>query len=57
MKREIKQVAYSFEYGDESLPHLKDLVTDTQDPEKSKIITYLKTQQPEKLESKQGNIP
>lgn len=43
MKREIKQVAYSFEHGDESLPHLKDLVTDTQDPEKSKIITYLET--------------
>lgn len=43
MKREIRQVNYSYEHGDESLPHLKDLVSETPDPEKSKIVAYLKT--------------
>lgn len=43
MKREAKQVAYSFEHGDTSLPHLCDMISDTPDPEKSKIMAYLKT--------------
>ena len=43
MKRENRRVLYSYEHGDESLPHLKDLVSDTPDPEKGKIMNYLKT--------------
>ena len=43
MKREIRQVNYSYKHGDESLPHLKDLVSETPDSEKSKIVAYLKT--------------
>ena len=43
MKREIRQVNYSYEHGDESLPYLKDLVSETPDLEKSKIVAYLKT--------------
>ena len=38
----MKHVAYSCEHGDETLPYLKDLVSDTPDPEKDKIIAYLK---------------
>ena len=37
-----KQVLYSFEHGDETLPHLKDLVSEVQDPEKSRILSYLR---------------
>ncbi len=43
MRREIRQVNYSYEHGDESLPKLKELVSETPDPEKSKIVAYLKT--------------
>ena len=43
MKREIRSVYYSYEHGDESLPHLKDLVSEEPDPMKSKIIGYLRT--------------
>lgn len=43
MKREAKQVAYSFEHGDASLPRLKELVSNTPDPEKDKIMAYLRT--------------
>lgn len=43
MGREWKRVLYSFESGDESLPHLKDLVSDVEDSEKKKIIDYLST--------------
>ena len=43
MKRENRQVNYSYEHGDESLPYLKDLVSETPDPDKSKIVAYLKT--------------
>ena len=43
MKREHIHVKYSYEHGDESLPHLKDLVSDIPDPMKSKIMGYLRT--------------
>ena len=43
MIREKKHIAYSFEHGDKSLPHLKDLVSDVPDAEKNRIIQYLKT--------------
>ena len=43
MKREIWQVNYSYEHGDETLPRLADLVSQTPDPEKRKIMAYLKT--------------
>lgn len=43
MKRDNKQVAYSYEHGNESLPHLKDMISETPDPEKSRIMNYLKT--------------
>lgn len=43
MRREYIQVGYSYEHGDESLPHLKDPVSDTPDPMKSKIMGYLRT--------------
>lgn len=43
MKRDSKEVAYAFEYGDETLPHIKDLISEKPDPEKEKILTYLKT--------------
>lgn len=43
MKREKKCVAYSYEHGNKSLPHLKDLVSDKPDAEKKKIIEYLET--------------
>ena len=43
MKREESPVAYSYEHGNESLPYLKNLVSDTPDPEKNKIMAYLKT--------------
>lgn len=43
MKREIRQVYYSYMHEDEFLPHLKDLVSKTPDLEKSKIVVYLKT--------------
>ena len=33
-----RQVNYSCEYGDESLPHLKYLVSGPPDPEKSKTL-------------------
>ncbi|MCI9271616.1 MAG: hypothetical protein HFH11_10810 [Dorea sp.] len=41
MKR--KPVNYSYEHGDETLPHLKDLVSDIPDPMKEKILEYLRT--------------
>lgn len=43
MKRDNKQIAYSYEHGDKTLPHLKDLVSDTPDSKKSMIMSYLKT--------------
>ena len=43
MKRQSKQVCYSYEHGDQSLPKLEDLVSDIADPEKSLIISYLNT--------------
>lgn len=43
MKREYRSAAYSYERGDESLPHLKDLVSDTPDPMKNRIMSYLRT--------------
>lgn len=43
MKRENKSIAYSFESGDETLPHLRELVSENPDPEKTKILRYLKT--------------
>ncbi len=43
MKKERQPVRYSFEHGDPSLPQLKDLVSETPDPMKAKIIAYLKT--------------
>lgn len=46
MKRESRPVAYSHEHGNESLPYLKDMVSDTPDPKKSKIMAYLKTHCP-----------
>ena len=42
MKRERKIIAYSFEHGDKSLPCLKDLISDKEDPEKSRILSYLR---------------
>ena len=43
MKPNLKQVLYSYEHGDKSLPHLKDLVSATPDPMKGKILAYLRT--------------
>lgn len=43
MKRNNKSFFYSYESGDTSLPHIKDLASSIEDPEKSKIISYLKT--------------
>ena len=43
MIREIRSVYYSYERGDESLPHLKDLVSKDPDPMKDKIMDYLRT--------------
>jgi len=43
MKREIIRVAYSYEHGDESLPHLKEMVSEVSDPEKPIIMNYLNT--------------
>ena len=43
MKREHKPVNYSYEHGDVSLPHLKDLVSESPDPMKEKILGYLRT--------------
>jgi len=43
IRREHIQVSYFYEHKDESLPHLKDPVSDTQDPMKSKIMGYLRT--------------
>lgn len=42
MKRDNKQIAYSYEHGDKTLPHLKDLVSDAPDSKKSMIMSYLK---------------
>ena len=36
-------VKISYEHGDKSLPHLKDLISKTPDPMKDKIMSYLKT--------------
>ena len=38
-----KAVHYAYEHGDPSLPRLKDLVSDTPDPEKATILDYLRT--------------
>lgn len=43
MKHEYRPVIYCYECGDESLPHLKDLVSEKEDPMKSKILAYLRT--------------
>lgn len=43
MKRQNNRVAYSYEHGDKSLPHIKDLVSDVPDVEKKKIMEYLRT--------------
>lgn len=43
MKPYWKQVGFCYEYGGEGLPHLKDLVSDVEDPQKGKIIAYLDT--------------
>lgn len=43
MVRKNLKVAYSYEHGDESLPPLRKLVSEKQDPEKSRIIDYLWT--------------
>lgn len=43
MKRDTKSVAYSFEHGDETLPNLKDLVSEKEDAEKDIILSYLRT--------------
>lgn len=43
MFRECKDVYYSYEHGDKSLPKLKEMVSDTADPEKETIIKYLRT--------------
>ena len=42
-ERENRKVKYSYEHGDRSLQHLKDMVSDTPDPEKSRIMSYLRT--------------
>lgn len=42
-ERVYRQVLYSYEYGDKSLPHIKNMVSDKPDSQKSKIIAYLKT--------------
>ncbi|MBQ0058811.1 MAG: hypothetical protein KBS83_02450 [Lachnospiraceae bacterium] len=38
----MKKIAYSYEHGDTSLPPLKNLVSDKEDLEKSRILTYLR---------------
>ncbi len=43
MVRKNLKVAYSYEHGDESLPPLRELVSEKPDPEKSRIIDYLTT--------------
>ncbi len=43
MRTDLIPINYAYEYGDHSLPHLKDLISDIPDPEKNKIIKYLKT--------------
>ena len=43
MKRDRKSIAYSYEHGNESLLHLKDMVSEVEDPEKNKIMSYLRT--------------
>lgn len=40
--KRLKSVNYSYEYGDKSLPYLKDLVSEKEDPEKQKIMSYLR---------------
>ncbi len=39
--KKLKRVKYSYEYGDKSMPHLRDLVSKEEDPEKQKILSYL----------------
>lgn len=41
--RKNLKVAYSYEHGDKSLPPLRKLVSEKPDPEKSRIIDYLRT--------------
>lgn len=43
MRRENRSVNYSYEHGNKSLPPLRELVSDIEDPEKSIIIPYLRT--------------
>ncbi len=43
MKHERKEVTYSYEHGNKSLPHLADLATQNPDPNKLKIVKYLET--------------
>lgn len=43
MKREQIKVRYSYEHGDESLPKLKDMVSDNPDSDKETILSYLRT--------------
>lgn len=43
MIREYKRVCYSYEHGDETLPKLREMVSDNADPEKETIMSYLMT--------------
>lgn len=43
MKRNNLKVAYLYEHGNKSLPPLRKLVSEKPNPEKSRIIDYLKT--------------
>ena len=43
MMRQHIKVRYSYESGDDTLPPLKDLISEAPDPEKSKILKYLDT--------------
>ncbi len=41
--KRLKDVNFCKEYGDESLPSIKELISDTPDPEKDTILSYLRT--------------
>ena len=43
MKDNLKDVNYSYEHGDKTLPKLIDLVSETPDPHKEIILSYLET--------------
>ena len=42
MKREYRHVNYSAEHGDPARPHLSELVSEIPDPEKGRILSYLR---------------